>query len=162
MSSYEAMLFAMEAHKEQKRKYTGDPYWVHLAEVAGIIATTARADDISISVAWLHDCVEDQSVTFEEIRDRFGHTVEYGVACLSDLDPGNRATRQRLSRERLEHTEGWIQNIKVADIISNCSSIKLHDPKFARVYLEEKRMMLDVLTRADSRLTDIAWKIIND
>ena len=40
--------------------------------------------------------------------------------------------------------------------ISNTASIVERDPKFAVVYLAEKRMMLDVLTKADTRLIEIA------
>lgn len=159
--AFHAMEFAMQAHATQTRKYTGDPYWVHLAEVAGIVATVCSEPEV-LMTAWLHDCVEDQGIALEEINDRFGSMVAYGVEMLSDTETGNRATRQQLSRDRLSKAEVWVQDIKVADIISNCSSIKLHDPKFARVYLEEKRLMLGVLTKADSKLTDIAWEIIND
>ena len=48
------------------------------------------------------------------------------------------------------------QTIKVADLISNTSSIVRHDPKFAVVYLDEARQLLDVLTRADPRLLAMA------
>ena len=33
----------------------------------------------------------------------------------------------------------------------------MHDPSFAAVYLEEKRMLLDVLTKADERILKLAW-----
>jgi len=32
----------------------------------------------------------------------------------------------------------------------------MHDPKFAVTYLEEKRLLLDVLTKADPRLLAMA------
>ena len=38
---YQAMTFAMEAHKDQKRKYTNEPYFLHLAEVAGIVSSVS-------------------------------------------------------------------------------------------------------------------------
>ena len=41
-------------------------------------------------------------------------------------------------------------------MISNTSSIVRHDPKFAAVYLDEVRQLLDVLTRADTRLLAMA------
>jgi hypothetical protein len=44
------------------------------------------------------------------------------------------------------------QTVKVADIISNTRSIMEHDEKFAVTYLAEKRLLLDVMTRADSTL----------
>jgi hypothetical protein len=75
---------------------------------------------------------------------------------LSDLEQGNRAERKAASRLRLAAAPGWVQSIKVADLISNTSSIVQNDPKFAATYLEEKRLMLDVLDHADDRLIVIA------
>ena len=153
--AYDAMMFASEVHKAQRRKYTDNPYTDHLAEVAGIVATVAD-DPRSIAVAWLHDCIEDQGVTAPELARRFGLRVASGVHALSDIESGNRAERKAASRERLARAHDWVQTIKVADLISNTASIVQHDPDFAKVYLEEKRLLLDVLTRADPRLVAIA------
>jgi len=160
--AFEAMLFAREVHKDQRRKYTGNPYVDHLAEVAGIVATVVTGEmDLStmIAVAWLHDCVEDCGVSLQVIEDKFGIIVAIGVSGLSDMETGNRAERKAASRERLAACSGWIQTIKVADLISNTSSIVMHDPKFAAVYLEEKRLLLDVLTDADPGLIAIAREL---
>ena len=154
-TAYEAMLFARHVHAGQRRKYTGNPYADHLAEVAGIVATVTT-DPLAIAVAWLHDCVEDQGVTLQQIESRFGFLVAVGVSGLSDMETGNRAERKAASRERLAECAGWIQDIKCADLISNTSSIMEHDPKFAVVYLEEKRLLLDVMTKADPRLLAMA------
>lgn len=165
--AFEAMVFARHVHATQVRKYTGNPYADHLAEVAGIVATVAGNDpkfasihsnfvDQMIAVAWLHDCAEDQGTTSEELEGRFGAFVARGVMLLSDLEEGNRAERKAASRARLAAAPGWVQTIKVADLISNTSSIVQNDPKFAVVYLEEKRLLLDALTRADDRLKAVA------
>ncbi len=153
--AYEAMVFARQVHANQRRKYTGNPYADHLAEVAGIVATVAP-DPVSIAAAWLHDCVEDQGVALSDLEQRFGFAVAVGVSGLSDIETGNRAERKAKSRERLSLCAGWIQTIKCADMISNTSSIIQHDPTFAVVYLEEKRLLLDVLTKADPRLLAMA------
>lgn len=157
--AYKAMMFAREVHKDQRRKYTNNPYADHLAEVAGIVATAVSRDvpaEVIIAVAWLHDCVEDQSVTEEHLSAEFGFEVARGVLALSDMETGNRSARKAASRARLADAPGWVQTIKCADLISNTSSIVMHDPKFAEVYLEEKRLLLDVLTKADPRLVGIA------
>ncbi len=158
--AFDAMNFARQIHKDQRRKYTNNPYTDHLAEVAGIVATVAddlmAPYDVICATAWLHDCVEDQDVSLWDIESQFGTLVAIGVSGLSDIEQGNRAERKRLSRERLGSCSGWIQTIKVADLISNTSSIVQHDPKFAVTYLEEKRLLLDVLTKADPRLLQIA------
>lgn len=152
---HHAMLFAREAHAQQLRKYTGNPYADHLAEVAGIVATVDRSE-ITIAVAWLHDTVEDTGVTVDLIAERFGHAVALGVGYLSDLETGNRAVRKAASRARLATAPSWVQTIKCADLISNTSSIVKHDPAFAVTYLAEKRALLEVLTYADPRLRSLA------
>lgn len=165
--AFKAMEFARKAHATQRRKYTNAPYTDHLAEVAGIVAAVASnhgaaSIDEMIAVAWLHDCAEDQGVTFKEIDAEFGFMVAVGVSGLSDLEVGNRATRKQLSRGRLADCAGWIQTIKCADLISNTGSIVQFDPEFAKVYLKEKRLLLDVMTKADRRLWDIAYQIAKE
>lgn len=157
----EAMIFAMQAHKDQKRKFTGNPYFNHLSEVAGIVGSVELTSGIVLAVAWLHDSIEDQGVSPEEIEKRFGKHVRIGVEALSDLETGSREERKRLSRERLAKQPSWIQNIKVADIISNCSSVLMHDQLFATGYLAEKRLLLEVLTKASPELLSVAWLMVN-
>lgn len=165
MTAYDAMMFAREVHSWQRRKYTNAPYFDHLAEVAGIVGSVAIDDDAEsadqmMAVAWLHDTVEDCGVTLNQIEVRFGFRVALGVSGLTDVETGaNRADRKAKARERLAACAGWIQTIKCADLISNTGSIVQHDPKFAEVYLEEKRLLLEVLTNADPRLRKLASEL---
>lgn len=160
--AFDAMMFARDRHANQVRKYTGNPYTDHLAEVCGIAMSVGWHSaeihpDKLMATCWLHDCVEDQGVTPFQLRAiGMPEDVIEGVMLLSDLEEGNRLDRKAASRRRLATAPGWVQTIKVADLISNTSSIVRHDPKFAVTYLEEKRLLLDVLTRADSRLVQIA------
>ena len=164
--AFKAMVFAREIHKDQVRKYSGNPYADHLAEVAGIAMSvgwriSSVHPDTFMAVAWLHDCVEDCSVEYATISRNFGAAVAIGVMALSDMETGNRAARKKLSRERLAHAPDWVQTIKCADLISNTSSIVAHDPDFAIVYLKEKQLLLDVLTKADKGLLEIARKQVS-
>lgn len=159
--AYEAMMFARHAHRAQQRKYTGNPYSDHLAEVAGIaisagLHTSIVRPETLLATAWLHDCVEDQGVEYAQLCCQFGLVVADGVMLLSDLEVGNRAERKAAGRKRLAAAPGWVQTIKCADLISNTSSIVMHDPKFAATYLEEKRLLLAVMERADPRLRALA------
>ena len=159
--AFEAMCFAREVHKHQKRKYTGNAYTDHLGEVAGIVASVPHTEEM-ITIAWLHDCVEDQGVTEGYLELRFGHIVAQGVMMLSDLEAGNRAERKRLGRERLTKSPPEIQTIKYADLISNTSSIVQFDPKFAEVYLEEKRLLLEVMDKGDEHLYALACRLCKE
>lgn len=162
--AFDAMMFAREVHKDQRRKYTNNLYFDHLAEVAGIAMSVGwRQPEIHpdkfMAVAWLHDCVEDQGITRQQLTSIFGETVADGVLSLSDLERGNRVARKAASRARLADAAGWIQTIKCADLISNTSSIVQHDPTFAKVYLKEKRLLLNVMTKADRRLWQLARRL---
>jgi guanosine-3',5'-bis(diphosphate) 3'-pyrophosphohydrolase len=152
---YEAMQFARHAHAGQKRKYTAEPYSGHLAEVAGIVASVTDDPEV-LATAWLHDAVEDQHVDLRIIAQRFGPIVAEGVAALSDVEEDDHEKQEAAARERLHRAEPWVQTIKVADIISNSSSRRVHEPDGAARYLADKRAMLAVLDRADARLMEIA------
>lgn len=162
--AYDAMVFAREAHKDQVRKYTGEPYFNHLAEVVGISQTVLygaveQYREKFIAVAWLHDVVKDWDVKTITLRDKFGDDVATGVWYLTDFETGNRKQRKEASRKRLSDAPGWIQTIKCADLISNATSIIKHDPKFAPVFCGEALMLLDVMDKANSRLRDMAYGI---
>ncbi|MGQ3032356.1 MAG: HD domain-containing protein, partial [Ferrovibrionaceae bacterium] len=68
-----AYVFAMKAHGAQKRA-SGDPYFLHPLEVAGILAGM-KLDYQTIVTALLHDTIEDTSATPEEIERNFGPEV---------------------------------------------------------------------------------------
>lgn len=161
--AFQAMNFARRAHANQVRKYTGNPYADHLAEVAGIVATVApefKADaEAMICTAWLHDYIEDVNPAPEGrkiLEATFGAHIAVAVTWLTDAEEGNRAQRKELARWRLAAAPGWVQTVKCADIISNTSSIVQHDPNFAVVYLREKRELLEVLTAAHPDLRRMA------
>ncbi|WP_456670713.1 HD domain-containing protein [Bradyrhizobium sp. USDA 3240] len=150
--------FAREKHAQQKRSHTGEPYFVHLEEVAGIVAR-AGLSETAIAAAWLHDTVEDTDATLPEICAKFGSGVAVMVLDLTDTPPGpgmNRASQGEIDRRRLAAAGPETQGIKCADLISNTSTIAKHDPGFARQYLPEKRATLDILTKAPAPLLELA------
>ncbi|HBV01685.1 MAG TPA: hypothetical protein DEF00_04900 [Candidatus Taylorbacteria bacterium] len=65
--------FAETVHKDHKR-YSGEPYFVHLFETAKLIAELG-AGVSAISAGLLHDSIEDVSVEQETIRKEFGDDV---------------------------------------------------------------------------------------
>nr|WP_245196753.1 bifunctional (p)ppGpp synthetase/guanosine-3',5'-bis(diphosphate) 3'-pyrophosphohydrolase [Sphingomonas jejuensis] len=89
-----AYVFSMHAHGSQKRA-SGDPYFSHPIEVAGIL-TDLRLDDETIATAILHDTVEDTVATPEEIRSKFGDNVARlvdGVTKLSKIEAQTESER---------------------------------------------------------------------
>jgi len=68
-----ALRLAYEAHQGHFR-LSGEPYIVHLVEVARVLAEIGM-DDTTIAAGFLHDTVEDTPVTLERLRSEFGETV---------------------------------------------------------------------------------------
>ena len=66
-------VFAMKAHGSQQRA-SGDPYFSHPLEVAGIL-THYRLDADTIVTALLHDTIEDTEVNRADIEEQFGPNV---------------------------------------------------------------------------------------
>ncbi|MEJ7926316.1 bifunctional (p)ppGpp synthetase/guanosine-3',5'-bis(diphosphate) 3'-pyrophosphohydrolase [Sphingobium sp. AN641] len=82
-----AYVFSVQKHGGQKRA-SGDPYFSHPIEVAGIL-TDLYLDDHTIVTALLHDTIEDTLVTYEEIEAAFGSDVARlvdGVTKLSKIE----------------------------------------------------------------------------
>ena len=82
-----AYVFSVKAHGTQKRA-SGDPYFSHPIEVAGIL-TDLHLDDETIATAILHDTVEDTLTTPAEIERLFGANVARmvdGVTKLSRIE----------------------------------------------------------------------------
>ena len=161
-----ARVFATAAHAAcgQLRKYTYEPYIVHPADVVSIVKTVPHTNEM-LCAAWLHDVVEDTGVTIETIREEFGSEIADLVGRLTDVsrpDHGNRAARKAVDRAHTAMAPAQAQTVKLADLISNTKSIVEHDEKFAKTYLEEKRMLLEVMTKGDRTLWERANGIVTN
>jgi len=90
-----AYVYAMRMHGAQTRA-SGDPYFAHPIEVAGIL-TDYRLDQDSIVAALLHDTIEDTNATEQEIEENFGRDVAelvQGVTKLTKLELKSEYTKQ--------------------------------------------------------------------
>ena len=148
-----AAAFAHKAHAGHVRKYTGEPYFNHLAEVARIVAATPGSDEAMVAAAYLHDTLEDTPTTYADLVKEFGHEVAVLVAELTNIrTEGNRATRKARDRARLAGISERAMTIKLADLIHNTGDIVEFDPKFAKLWLAEKTALLAVMTGGDPEL----------
>ncbi|MBK5912310.1 bifunctional (p)ppGpp synthetase/guanosine-3',5'-bis(diphosphate) 3'-pyrophosphohydrolase [Rhodothalassium salexigens] len=90
-----AYVFSMKAHGSQVRA-SGDPYFSHPLEVAGIL-TKMKLDSDTIVTALLHDVVEDTVSTIDEIEGLFGSKIAElvdGVTKLSRIEMQTESQRQ--------------------------------------------------------------------
>lgn len=145
----EARAFAIGAHSAiaQRRKYTNEPYWRHPDAVAKHIERAGGSSNM-VAAAYLHDVVEDTEVVFEDLHELFPPEVVKLVAEVTDASlpwMGNRAERKRIDREHIARASPEGKSIKLADLIDNTESICERDPNFAKVYMKEKRLLLEVL-----------------
>ena len=155
--------FATNAHQRigQRRKYTNQPYHLHLAAVAKLLEEVVD-DDEMIAAAWLHDTVEDTPATLDDIEKNFGSPVAELVEELTDISKasdGNRARRKELDRIHLSQASVRAKTVKLADLIDNCKDIRKNDERFARVYLNEMGALLKVLSEGDAALFKRASKL---
>jgi GTP pyrophosphokinase len=131
-----AYVYAMKMHGSQLRA-SGDPYFSHPIEVAGIL-TDLKLDDSSIVTALLHDVVEDTDATLEDIERMFGKDIGRLVDGVTKLG------RLELQSEQTKHAENFrklvvamsedirVLLVKLADRLHNMRTLKY-------VESEEKR-----------------------
>jgi hypothetical protein len=155
--------YATGAHRriDQRRKYSKQPYHVHLEAVARVVASVTD-DPEMIAAAWLHDTVEDTQATLEDIEEQFGAAVAELVEELTDISKpgdGNRASRKAVDRRHTAQASARAKTVKLADLIDNCQDITRYDSRFARVYLPEMAALLEVLGEGDPRLLQRARKL---
>jgi GTP diphosphokinase / guanosine-3',5'-bis(diphosphate) 3'-diphosphatase len=117
-------------HVKQRRKGAAqEPYVTHLLEVAMLVAeATAGADTNLIVAALLHDTIEDQGVTREEIAAQFNDDVAALVVEVTDDKRLPKADRKRLQIKHAPNLTPRAEILKLADKISNLRSVATSPP----------------------------------
>lgn len=129
-----AYVFTMKAHGSQQR-HSGDPYWSHPIEVAGIL-TDLKLDSDTIITAILHDTIEDTVATKAEIEALFGASVAQmvdGVTKLSQIEIPANSSRQAESFRKFIFAMAKdirVLLVKLADRLHNMRTLA-HHPKEA-------------------------------
>ena len=132
-----AYVFSMKAHGSQTRA-SGDPYYSHPIEVAGIL-TDLHLDDETIVTAILHDTIEDTLATPAEIKKLFGKNVARlvdGVTKLSKIEAQSESQRaaENLRKFLLAMSDDIrVLLVKLADRLHNMRTLHhLKDPEKRR------------------------------
>ena len=123
-----AIIFAVNAHRDQLRKGSNAPYILHPMEAAAIVAAMTDDEEV-IAAAVLHDTVEDTAVTLDEICEQFGKRVAELVAAESENkreDKPAASTWKIRKEETIEHLKTAPKEVKMltlGDKLSNIRSI---------------------------------------
>ena len=132
-----AYVFSVQKHGSQKRA-SGDPYFSHPIEVAGIL-TDFNLDDQTIVTALLHDTIEDTLVTYDEIESAFGKDVARmvdGVTKLSKIEAmsENERAAENLRKFLLAMSDDIrVLLVKLADRLHNMRTLHhIKDPEKRR------------------------------
>lgn len=122
-----AYVFTVQKHGTQKRA-SGDPYFSHPVEVAGLM-TELKLDQDTIITALLHDTVEDTLTTVEDIERLFGPDVARlvdGVTKLSKIETMSESERaaENLRKFLLAMSEDLrVLLVKLADRLHNMRTL---------------------------------------
>ncbi|MEO7725759.1 MAG: HD domain-containing protein [Burkholderiales bacterium] len=125
-----ALDYAAMKHVRQRRKGEAkEPYLNHLAEVAALLAEATGGEDVNLVIAGLlHDCIEDQGVTYDELVALFGADVAGLVRDVTDDTTLLKAERKRLQVEQTPHKSGRVKMLKIADKTSNLRALAVSPP----------------------------------
>jgi GTP diphosphokinase / guanosine-3',5'-bis(diphosphate) 3'-diphosphatase len=123
-----AYVFSMKAHGQQLRA-SGDPYFSHPVEVAGILSRM-KLDSASIVTGLLHDTVEDTLATLEDVEKGFGPEIARlvdGVTKLSRIELQSDQTKQAENFRKLVlamSDDIRVLLVKLADRLHNMRTLK--------------------------------------
>ncbi|GAB1429464.1 bifunctional (p)ppGpp synthetase/guanosine-3',5'-bis(diphosphate) 3'-pyrophosphohydrolase [Ignavibacteria bacterium] len=167
-----AFRFCLDAHRNNKRA-SGEPYYVHLFEVALIVARELILDDISVAAALLHDVVEDnESYAVKDIAAQFGPAVAQivdGVTKITDISQSREITQAESYRKLLLSLAKDLRVIliKFADRLHNMRTLDHLPPEKQRRIAQET---LDIyapfahrfgLGQVKWELEDLAFKFLH-
>src|ERR1700756_1708068 len=120
-----AYVYGLRKHGTQLRA-SGDPYFSHPVEVAGILAEM-KLDSSSIVTGLLHDTIEDTAAT----RDEIARLVD-GVTKLSRLEVQSESTKEAENLRKLVlamSSDIRVLLVKLADRLHNMRTLHhIKDP----------------------------------
>ncbi len=168
-----AFKFALDAHKNQKRK-SGDPFVIHPVAVANILSEL-KLDSATITTGLLHDTIEDTNATYDIVLKEFGKEVADlvdGVTKISALE--NKAIENNKAenfRKLILATSKDIRVllVKIADRLHNMRTIngfKSEDKKrkIAKETMEIYAPLSDRMgmNRIRDELEDLSFGVLNN
>jgi guanosine-3',5'-bis(diphosphate) 3'-pyrophosphohydrolase len=150
-----ALEFAARKHRMQRRKdEDASPYINHPIALMSVLCVEAgMCDPAILSVAALHDTIEDTETTREELEAQFG--IEIAMLVIEMTDDKS----QRLQIEHAEHMSDDGTLVKLADKICNLRDVAASPPAGWNLgrqqeYFDWAKAVIDRLPRVNSKLLE--------
>lgn len=148
----DVILFAANAHKEQKMFEPDVPYITHVFGVASNVLEAyyngeEKFDlDYALKVAILHDTIEDTDVCYGMIAEKYGEEIATGVQALSKNPLVEKSDRMKDCMIRIKECKKEVAIVKLADRVFNmrCAPTSWNDEKLQK-YLDEAQMICNDL-----------------
>jgi guanosine-3',5'-bis(diphosphate) 3'-pyrophosphohydrolase len=117
---HEAASLAARAHRNQLRRDRRTPYINHPARVALIVASKfGITDETILAAALLHDVIEDTTVDYDVLEQRFGKEVAEIVAHVSKDPRYPEDDRERRYDQWISEGPWQSRLVKLADVYDN-------------------------------------------
>lgn len=129
----EAYFLAQKAHAGQIRK-SGEPFISHPIETAKVLLGM-DTDIASIIAAFLHDTIEDSTVSYEEIEKSFGKKIANIVQGVTKLGKISFASKEEQQAENFRKmflamaSDIRVILVKMADRLHNMRTLQYLEPK---------------------------------
>jgi len=133
-----AYAYAELHHREQFRK-SGEPYIIHLVNVAYILATL-RVGPRTVAAGFLHDVIEDCGVTKEQLTKDFGDEVATLVESVTKI--GHIEFKDEKEYLAVNHRKIFIAMAKDVRVILIKLVDRLHNMRTLQYMSEEKQQKI--------------------
>lgn len=157
-----AFEYAVVKHKGQKLPGTKLPYLVHVTNVAIEVLVagmnTNEFDlEFGVSVALLHDVMEDTEANYLELKELYGERIAEGVSALTKFSNLEKSQQIENSLDRIKMLEKEVWAVKLADRLINLQAPSLNwKPEKRKKYLHDSENILNELAPANEYL---AWRL---
>ncbi|MHC1736277.1 MAG: bifunctional (p)ppGpp synthetase/guanosine-3',5'-bis(diphosphate) 3'-pyrophosphohydrolase [Erysipelotrichaceae bacterium] len=133
-----AFTYAELHHKEQFRK-SGEPYIIHLVNVAYILATL-RVGPRTVTAGLLHDVIEDCGISKDRLAKDFDDEVATLVESVTKI--GNIEFKDEKEYQAVNHRKIFIAMAKDVRVILIKLVDRLHNMRTLQYMTEEKQMKI--------------------
>ena len=159
-----AARLAEYAHRDQRRDWTGAPYFRHVEEVATVLWMVGQPA-VVVAAGYLHDTLEDTAldptvIALETSEDVLRYVREVTNPADKDKFPeSTRAERRAMNTSHLFNASWQGKTLKLADILANCRDVRRHS-RFGTAYIEEKLEYLRLVPGGHSKLRQYVYSFI--